>query len=143
MGNEAIGQRVAKVPCTSRGKVFLNPRGLQRVLASAGIRPREGIRGNMASSAHSSICVCLLRLLFFFLNQSHSGAKSRKRLLTFGSSGDLIYTEELDIPNISEEMGGERKRIKEKRRERKGEREVGRDGGGKREKEKKREAIVC
>lgn len=143
MGNEAIGQRVAKVPCTSRGKVFLNPRGLQRALASAGIKPREGIRGNMASSAHGSICVCLLRLLFFFLNKSHSGSKSRKCLLTFGSSGDLIYTEELDIPNISEEMGGERKRIKEKRRERKGEREVGRDGGGKREKEQKREAILC
>lgn len=64
-------------------------------------------------------------------------------ILTPGSSGGLVYTEELDTPNISEEMGGERKSKKEKRGERKGEREVGRDGGEKREKEKKREAILC
>lgn len=63
-------------------------------------------------------------------------------ILTSGSSGGLVYTEELDTPNISEEMGGERKRKKEKRGERKGEREVGRDGGG-RERKRKREKLYC
>lgn len=64
-------------------------------------------------------------------------------MLTSGSSsGGLVFTEELDTSNISEEMGGERKRRKEKRGERKGEGEVGRDGGGKREKEKERSYIV-
>lgn len=38
---------------------------------------------------------------------------------------------------------GREREEKRKRGERKGEREVGRDGGGKREKEKKREAILC
>lgn len=136
------------VPCTSRGKVFLNPRGLQRALASAGIRQRQGIRGTqpaVPTVPRVYLCVPPKAAFFFFLNQSHSGSRSRKchphHLI--GSSGGLIYTEELDTPNISEEMGGERKRRKEKRGERKGEREVGRDGGGKREKEKKREAILC
>lgn len=37
-------------------------------------------------------------------------------ILTSGSSGGLVYTEELDTPNISEELGGERKRKRKEER---------------------------